>query len=122
MDDDDDARKRREQKGVEAIFSSPDESEDTQASTFVPGRRKDGTPGSVKMLISVLGIFVLFSIYWMLSSYEQDVYFRSYVSDTFSHYFSPVTLLAIGSTGLCLSIAWATAIHFQDQRKRSNPV
>jgi len=60
---DDDAGKRRKQKGVEAIFSSPDESEDDQASTLVPIRRKNGTPGSVKMLISLLGIFVLFSIY-----------------------------------------------------------
>jgi len=60
---DNDAGKRRKQKGVEAIFSSPDEFEDDQASTLVPIRRKNGTPGSVKMLISLLGIFVLFSIY-----------------------------------------------------------
>ena len=60
---DNDAGKRRKQKGVEAIFGSPDESEDDQASTLVPIRRKNGTPGSVKVLISLLGIFVLFSIY-----------------------------------------------------------
>ena len=58
----------------------------------------------------------------MISSYEQDVYFRNYVSDTFSRFLQPITVLAIGSTGLGFSIAWAMTNYIQDHRGRKSSV
>ena len=75
-----------------------------------------GFSRSVKMVVSVLSSFTFFFLYWMISSYEQDVYFRDYVSYTFSRFLQPLALLAIGSTGLGFSIAWAMTSYIHDQR------
>jgi len=116
LDDSDREEMRRKRRGVDAIFSSPDESEDTQALIPVPSRKRMGFSRSVKMVVSVLSSFTFFFLYWMISSYEQDVYFRDYVSYTFSRFLQPLALLAIGSTGLGFSIAWAMTSYIHDQR------
>jgi len=122
LDDSAEDKKRRKQKGVDAIFSSPDESENIPEPTLAPSKKRDGLSGSLKMVVSVLSSFTFFFLYWMISSYEQDVYFRNYVSLTFSRIIQPITLLAIGSTGLGFSIAWAMTNYIQDHRGRKSSI
>ena len=122
MDDSAEDKKRRKQKGVDAIFSSPDESENIPEPTLAPSKKRDGFSGPVKTVVSVLSSFTFFLLYLMISSYEQDVYFRNYVSLTFSRIIQPITLLAIGSTGLSFSIAWAMTNYIQDHRCRKSIV
>jgi hypothetical protein len=115
-------KKRRRQKGVDAIFSSQEEPENIEVPTVAPVKRRDGFSASLKMVVSVLSSFTFLFLYWMISSYEQDIYFRNYVSFTFSRIIQPIMLLAIGSTGLGFCIAWVMTNYIHDHRGQKSNV
>src|SRR5205807_194256 len=50
-------------------------------------------------------------------AYENDPNFKTDFKGTFSYYFSPIVLIAIGSVGLTLSIGWLIVNHRQDRKR-----
>jgi len=65
-------------------------------------------------------LFIIFLLFCVVYAYENDPYFRTDFQKTLSPYFSPVALLAIGTAGLGLSIAWLTVNYRQDRTRLAN--
>jgi len=62
-------------------------------------------------------LFILFLLFFVFLAYENDPNFKTDFKGTFSYYFSPIVLIAIGSVGLTLSIGWLIVNHRQDRKR-----
>ena len=115
------AKKRRKQKGVGAIFSSTDESKNARKPTEAATGKGANTGRSIRFA-AVQTLFIVFLLFWLVFAYENDPNFRTNFNETFSYYFSPMALMAIGTTGLVLSIGWLIVNYQQDRKRLANPL
>src|SRR3989441_11036868 len=110
------ARKRRKQRGLDAIFSPIDEPRNSPTPAGAATGRRDRAerPMRLAYLQTLLIIFLLFCVVY---TYENDPSFITDFHETLSLYFSPVSLLAFGTAGLGLSIAWLI-VNYRQHRSR----
>src|SRR3989441_2158052 len=110
------AKKRRDQKGLGAIFSPSDESGNARKPPRAATGKKAGTKSSMNFTY-IQTLFITFLLFLLFFAYENDPNFKTDFKDTFSYYFSPIVLIAIGSAGLTLSIGWLI-VNLRQDRKR----
>src|SRR2546425_12881889 len=108
------ARKRRRQRGLDAIFSPIVEPRNSSTPAGAATGKRDKVERSMR-LAYLQTLFIIFLLFCGIYAYENDPNFRTDFHQTLSLYFSPVALLAIGTTGLGLSIAWLMINYRQDQ-------
>src|SRR5438552_17700354 len=60
---------------------------------------------------------LVFHIFLLVFAYENDPNFRTDFYEAFFNYLSPMTLMAIGTTGLVLSIGWLFVNYRQDRKR-----
>src|SRR5438128_10077820 len=61
-------------------------------------------------------LFIIFLLFLVFFAYENDPNFETDLKDTLSHYYSQMALIAIGTTGLVLSISWLLVNHRRDSK------
>src|SRR3989475_2554641 len=110
------AKKRRDQKGVGAIFSPSDESGNARKPPRAATEKKAGTKSSMNFTY-IQTLFITFLLFLLFFAYENDPNFKTDFKDTFSYYFPPIVLIAIGSAGLTLSIGWIIVSLPQDRKR-----
>ncbi|TMI28879.1 hypothetical protein E6H19_05815 [Candidatus Bathyarchaeota archaeon] len=115
------AKKRRKQRGLDAIFSPIDEPKNSRTLAGAATGKRDKAERSMRLayLQTLLIIFLLFCVVY---TYENDPSFRTDFHETLSLYFSPVALLAFGTAGLGLSIAWLIVNYRQDRTRLAKRV
>jgi hypothetical protein len=116
------AKKRRKQKGVEAIFSPLDESENSPRPPRKTQRKHAGTPHPVNMFLFLQAFFIVISLFWLVYVFQNQINFGNQLYETLSNYVSPIPLLSVGVTGLALSVAWAIVNHRQDHSRLDSPI
>jgi hypothetical protein len=114
-------KKRRKQKGVEAIFSPTEESQNSLKPTPIADGKTDRITRPVRLFVQLQASLILFLLLWLIYAPANDLNFKNRFYETLS-YFPPVQLLAIGVTGLGLSIAWGIVNYRTDHRKLNDPV
>jgi len=82
------------------------------------------TRTSLKILLGLQTGTILFFVYWMLSEYDHNDYFRIYVNTTFLKYLTPLMLLTMGVGGLgaCASAALVSFYYEKRTSKKTSPV
>jgi len=115
------ARKRRRQRGLDAIFSPIVEPRNSRTPAGPAAGRRDIAERPMR-LAYLQTLFIIFLLFCVVHLYENDPNFRTDFHETLSFYFSPVALLAIGTAGLGLSIAWLTVNYRQDRTRLANRV
>jgi len=115
------ARKRRKQRGLDAIFSPIDEPRNSPTPAGAATGRRDRAERPMRLAYLQI-LFIIFLLFCVVYAYENDPNFRTNFHETLSLYFSPAPLLAIGTAGLGLSIAWLTVNYRQDRTRLANRV
>jgi hypothetical protein len=114
-------KKRRKQKGVEAIFSPTDESQKSPEASPITRGPKVKVTSPVRLFLLLQATFILFLLTWLIYASANDLSFKNRLYETVS-YLPPVQLLVIGVAGLGLSIVWGIVNYRKDHGKLSVPV
>ena len=115
------AKKRRKQRGLDAIFSPIDEPKNLRTPGGAATGKRDKAERSMRVAY-LQTFFIIFLLFCVVYAYENDPNFRTDFHETLSLYFSPVALLAFGTAGLGLSVAWLIVNYRQDRTRLANRV
>src|SRR5438309_10118613 len=98
-------KQRRKHKELGESSSPTDESRNARRPTETATGKEASTGHSMRFAY-IQTLFIVFLLFLLVFAYENDPNFGTDFRDTFSYYLSPMALMAIGTTGLVLSIGW----------------
>jgi hypothetical protein len=78
---------------------------------------KTKTRSSIKALVVVQSLAIVYFVYQMAMQYVNDVWFRAYVDTTFGKYLNSLVFLTAGAAGLGGSLAWVIVTYRNEQSK-----